>query len=125
MKSRILAVVLGSCALLSPQMAAAQEIGDWVLSPWRDSDYYFPGVIVAASGAQVTVRFDDGTKESRLASDVVPFSWQVGSMVECQWKDGQWYDAEIRWLSDDGYTMQVRYEDGVVQRTNTGKCRST
>ena len=125
MKKLAMGLALAALTAAMPQAAAAQEVGDWVLSPWQDGDYYFPGVIVASSGAQVTVRFDDGTSENRLASDMLPFSWKVGSHVECQWSDGNWYAATIRWIADDGYTMQVRYdEDATMQRTNTGKCRS-
>lgn len=124
MKKLAITLALAGMTALAPQAATAQEVGDWVLSPWRDGDYFFPGVIVASSGNAVTVRFDDGTSENRLVSDVRPFNWRVGSKIECQWSDGNWYDATIRWLAEDGYTMQIRYDDGTVERTNTGKCRS-
>lgn len=116
-------LVAAACLLSAP--ASAQKVGDWVLSPWRGSSVEFPGVILSRSGQEVTIKFDDGDVETRLASDVRPFDWVVGSRISCRWTDGQWYNAAIRWIADDGYTMQVRYDDdGVIQRTNTGRCRT-
>jgi hypothetical protein len=112
-------------ALMSAVPAQAQQVGDWVLAPWQDSVNEFPGVVVARSGNAVTIRFDDGTVETRLANEVRAFNWRQGSRIECQWTDGRWYDATIVALADDGYTMRVRYDDdGVIQDTNTGKCRT-
>jgi DNA repair protein Crb2 Tudor domain len=117
--------ILAALAALTPLPAAAQAVGDWVLAPWQDSTQYFPGVVVASSGLQVTIRFDDGTTENRLASDVRLFDWRTGSKVACLWTDGSWYNATITWMGDDGLSMQVRYdEDGVMQRTQTGRCRT-
>lgn len=123
MMKKIIASVAAACLL--PAAAAAQNVGDWVLSQWQDSTQYFPGVIVASSGQQVTVRFDDGTTENRLASDVRPYDWRVGSRIACRWTDGSWYDATIEAMGADGTTLNVRYDaDGVRQRTNTGRCRT-
>lgn len=118
-----LALALGSLALAAP--AYAHDIGDWVLAPWRDSTQTFPGVVVGKSGSALTIQFDDGTRETRISSEVRAFDWRVGSSIECQWRDGNWYSATVRWLASDGLTMQVRYDDdGTVERTTTGKCRS-
>lgn len=104
---------------------AAQEVGDWVLSPWQGSTELYPGVVESRSGNAVTIRFDDGSVETRFASSVRPFDWRAGSRISCQWRDGNWYSAVITSLSSDGYSMQIRYpEDGTVERTNTGKCRT-
>lgn len=112
-------------ALFGPSPALAHKVGDWVLAPWHDSDQTFPGVVIAVSGNAVTIRFDDGTKETRLASEVRPYNWQVGSKIECQWTDGNWYAAKIQSMGSDGYSLVVRYDDdGVIQRTRTGRCRS-
>lgn len=117
------ALLLGSSVLSAP--ALAHDVGDWVLAPWHSSKQTFPGVVVAKSGDSVTIQFDDGTRETRISSEVRPFDWKAGTSIECQWTDGQWYRATIRWLADDGLTMQVRYDDdGIMQRTTTGKCRS-
>ncbi|MFM9936048.1 MAG: hypothetical protein ACKVOL_07590 [Novosphingobium sp.] len=118
-----IALFMGSCLLTAP--AAAHEVGDWVLAPWRDSSQTFPGVVVGKSGSSLTIQFDDGTRETRISSEVRAFNWRAGSSIECQWKDGQWYTAAIRWLANDGLTMEIRYnDDGTIERTNTGKCRS-
>jgi hypothetical protein len=122
---RIKAFTAVAAAALLPAAASAQNVGDWVLSQWQDSTQYFPGVVVASSGQQVTVRFDDGTTENRLASQVRPYNWRVGSRITCRWTDGNWYDATIEAMGEDGLTLAVRYDaDGVRQRTNTGRCRT-
>ncbi len=116
---------IASAGLLAATPAAAQDVGDWVLSKWRGSSQYFPGVVTERSGRQVKVRFDDGDVDTVFIDMVRPFDWVAGSAVECRWSDGNWFSATIRWMSDNGLTMQVRYDDdGTVERTNTGKCRS-
>ena len=117
------ALVLATLVIATP--VAAHDVGDWVLAPWHDSAQTFPGVVVGKSGTSLTIQFDDGTRETRINSEVRAFDWQAGSSIECQWRDGNWYSATIRWLASDGLTMQIRYDDdGTVERTNTGKCRS-
>jgi len=105
--------------------AAAFKEGDWVLAPWRNSSNLFPGVVATNSGDSVTIRFDDGTTDTRKVSELRVFDWAKGTGIECQWTDGGWYAATILSLAEDGYTMHVRYDDdGVEQDTNTGKCRT-
>ncbi|MFA7587166.1 MAG: hypothetical protein WCY11_13400 [Novosphingobium sp.] len=117
--------LLAAGALLAVTPAHAQNVGDWVLAPWEDSDNLFPGVVVARSGQRVTVRFDDGTTEVRLAEDVRPYTWRPGSRIECMWTDGEWYEATIVAMGDDGTSLRIRYdEDGTMQNTQTGKCRT-
>ncbi len=119
-----IALALGTCAYAAP--ALAHNVGDWVLAPWHDSTQTFPGVVVGKSGSSLTIRFDDGTRETRIASEVRAFDWKAGSYVECQWSDGKWYGARINWLGKDGLSMQIRYvDDGTIERTTTGKCRSS
>ena len=104
---------------------AAFKEGDWVLAPWRNSTNLFPGVVGTVSGDTITIRFDDGTTDTRKVSEVRAFDWAAGTGVECQWTDGGWYAATIQSLSENGYNMHVRYDDdGVEQDTNTGKCRT-
>ena len=115
MKALIGAAVAAALAAV-PAAAQAQQVGDWVLAPWQDSVQVFPGIVSARSGDAVTIRFDDGLR---------PFDWTTGSAVECQWTDGNWYAARILVMGNDGLTILVRYdEDGVQQRTRTGRCRS-
>ena len=105
--------------------AAAFKEGDWVLAPWRNSTNLFPGVVAATTANDVTVRFDDGTTDTRKISEVRVFDWKAGTGIECQWTDGGWYAATILSLEENGYTMKVRYDDdGIEQDTNTGKCRT-
>lgn len=127
MKSLSLAAkaMIMATACIVPASAMAQEVGDWVLSPWRGSSVFYPGVVESRSGSVITVRFDDGDVETRQADTVVPFDWQAGSRISCAWSDGKWYKATIRSIAADGYTMQIRYDDdGTVENTNTGRCRT-
>jgi hypothetical protein len=119
----VIALLLAAFAFAAP--AAAHEIGDWVLAPWRDSRQTFPGVVVGKGGSSLTIQFDDGTRETRIASEVRAFDWKQNSLIECQWSDRRWYTARIRWLAKDGRTMEIKYtDDGTIERTDTGKCRS-
>lgn len=116
-------VALSLLALPGP--ALAQEVGDWVLSPWRGSSVYYPGVVESRRGTLVTIRFDDGEAETRQANTVLPFDWQPGSRIECLWQDSNWYRATVRSIAADGFTMQIRYDDdGIIENTNTGRCRT-
>ena len=121
MKKMIVAAVLAASV---STVAAAQAQGDWVLAPWQGSHEVYPGVVQSRHGQSVNVRFDDGSIAAVPASRIRPYNWRVGQNVECQWTDGRWYAAVITGMGGDGTTIGVRYEDGVNQRTNTGKCRS-
>lgn len=121
MKTIHLAAALAAASLCTPAMA--QNPGDWVLSQWRGSTQYFPGVVTARDGNTVVVRFDDGAVERRPANLVRPFDWRAGSRVECRFTDGEWYGARITRIAEDGLTLSVRYDDGDTQNTNTGRCR--
>jgi hypothetical protein len=117
---------LGAAALALASVstaASAQDVGDWVLSQWHGSSQYFPGVVTARQNNTVTVRFDDGTRENRPASSLRPYDWRVGSHIECRWTDGNWYGATITMMGADGMTLDVLFDDGDRQRTNTGRCR--
>ncbi len=118
--------ILACVAMLAlPAGAMAQEVGNWVLSPWRGSTVLYPGVIESRTGSLVTIRFDDGDVETRQASTVRPFDWRAGSRIACLWSDNRWYNATVRSIAADGFTMQIRYDDdGVIENTNTGRCRT-
>ena len=103
--------------------ASAQNPGDWVLAQWRGGSQWFPGVVQARSGNQITIRYDDGSVETRPVNQIRPFDWRVGTQIECQWTDGSWYRATITGMAADGYNLTVLYEDGTSEHTNTGKCR--
>lgn len=121
----LVSAILAAGVLLAPTSASAQDVGDWVLSPWRGSSVYYPGVVESRSGSVITVRFDDGDVETRQASSVKAFDWRAGSRIACAWSDGKWYNATIRSIGADGFTMQIRYDDdGTIENTNTGRCRT-
>lgn len=125
MKRICFSTIATVAALALPASLAAQDVGDWVLSPWRGSSVLYPGVIESRTGSIVTIRFDDGDVETRKASSVRPFDWRPGSRIACLWSDNKWYAATVRSIAADGFTMQIRYDDdGVIENTNTGRCRT-
>jgi hypothetical protein len=104
--------------------ATAQAVGDWVLGQWHGGNDWYPGVVMARNGNQVTIRYDDNTTETRPANQVRAYNWRVGSRVVCRFTNGNWYDATITAMDPGGLTISVRYADGDTQITNTGRCRS-
>ena len=110
--------------LLASTAAPAQRVGDWVLGQWRGGNYWFPGVVTAHRGGRVTIRYDDGTSETRSEIEVRIYDWRVGSRVTCLFTNGHWYDATITAMDPGGLLISVRYDDGDTQITQTGRCRS-
>ena len=106
-------------------MACAANIGslalDIITSPyqyrWRGGSAWYPGVVESVSGNQVTIRYDDGTRETRPANQVRPYDWRVGTHVSCLWTDGNWYRATITAMDPGGLEIDVLYDDGDRQRT--------
>jgi hypothetical protein len=124
-RSTLSGALLATALCLMPATAFAQDVGEWVLSPYQGSSVLFPGVVESRSGSNITIRFDDGDVETRPASTVRAYNWRVGSQITCRWTDGNWYNATIRSMGSDGYSLQVRYDDdGVMQNTKTGRCRT-
>lgn len=123
--STISKALCAAALCLTPAVATAQNVGDWVLSPYQGSSMLFPGVVESRSGPNITIRFDDGDVETRPASTVRAYNWTAGSRISCRWTDGNWYNATILSAGADGYSLRVRYDDdGVVQNTKTGRCRT-
>jgi hypothetical protein len=122
MKTRCFLVILG---LLTAAAIPAQEPGDWVLARWQGGKYWFPGVVQSRSGDNVSIAYDDGTRETLPLRLVRPYDWRVGTRVQCRWQGGtEWYGGTITALSSDGVTIDVGYEDGDRERTRTGACRA-
>lgn len=109
--------------MIASTAASAQQRGDWVLGQWRGGSAWYPGVVESVSGNQVTIRYDDGTRETRPANQVRPYDWRVGTHVSCLWTDGNWYRATITAMDPGGLEIDVLYDDGDRQRTQTGRCR--
>lgn len=107
-----------------PRAPSGFNQGDWVLARWKRGRYWFAGVVESRSDGIIRVRYDDGMFESLFERDglVRGFDWRPGTRLECKWTDGQWYWAKIK--SIDGSSVRVRFDDGVLQTTSTGQCRS-
>ena len=100
--------------------------GDRVLAQWQGDRLWFPGVVhsVGEDGS-VAIRYDDGTSEIRPANQVKPYDWDVGTRIDAIWSgNGQWYAATIIEADPDGSILAVRFDDGIVEQTVTGRCRS-
>ncbi len=100
--------------------------GDWVLGQWQGGRLWFPGVVHSVGEENsVAIQYDDGTREIRPASQVKPYDWRLGSRIDAIWSgDGAWYAATIIAIDEGGSALIVRFEDGVVEETVTGRCRS-
>jgi hypothetical protein len=111
--------------LASTTCVSAQQRGDWVLARWKGEAYWFPGVVQSRDGDWVTVAYDDGTRETLRLREVRSYDWRQGSRVQCQWNGGNdWYEGRITAMSGDGVTIDVLYDDGDRERTQTAACRS-
>jgi hypothetical protein len=120
---RSIIVGAAALALMSASSAVAQNRGDWVLAQWLGGSEWYPGVVQSRAGNQVSILYDDGSLETRPVNQVRPYDWRVGTKVVCRFTDGEWYDAKITSMNADGLTIRVRYDDGVDQLTQTGRCR--
>ena len=122
MDRKLLAMAIG---VLACTAAMAQSRGDWVLGQWRGGEFWFPGVVQERKGDAVVVLYDDGTRETLPAARVRPYTWKLGTRVECRWSGGQeWYAGKISGMSKDGTEIDVLYDDGDRERIATGGCRS-
>lgn len=118
-------ILTGALLLLICVGASAQSPGDWVLGNWRNGGYWFPGVVQSHDGDNVTIVYDDGTRETVSSKQVRPYTWALGTRVECRWSGGKsWYGGEITGISKDGTQIDVNYDDGDHERIATGGCRS-
>ncbi len=114
-----------ACCMLTCAGAMAQSRGDWVLGQWRGGNYWFPGVVQAHVGDKVTILYDDGTRETLSAKQVRPYTWGIGTRVECRWAGGNvWYAGKITDVSRDGTRIDILYDDGDREHIATGGCRS-
>lgn len=112
-------VVLGAAS--AP--ANAQTVGDWVLGNYKNAGYWFPGVVEKLQGGKITVRYDDGDRETVRLDQVRPYDWMIGMKVECNFKGaGDWYPGTIASLA--GEKIGIAYDDGDKETTKTGRCRT-
>ncbi|HEV7245666.1 MAG TPA: tudor domain-containing protein [Shinella sp.] len=104
-------------------VAHAQTVGDWVLGNWQGAGYWYPGVVSKIGGGKITIRYDDGDKETVSIGDVRPYDWMIGMKVECNYKNaGEWYPGKIASLA--GEKIGIAYDDGDKETTRTGRCRT-
>ncbi len=116
----VLAAGLFSCG---GAIAHAQTKGDWVLGNYKGAGYWFPGIVEKIGGGQITIRYDDGDRETVSVNDIRPYDWMIGMKVECNYKgQGEWYGGTIASLA--GEKIGIAYDDGDKETTKTGRCRT-
>lgn len=116
------AVTLCIVASMS-SVATAQTKGDWVLGNYGGAGYWYPGVVEKIGGGEVTIRYDDGDRETVGIRDVRPYDWMIGMSVECNFQGaGDWYRGKITSLA--GERIGIAYDDGDKETTKTGRCRT-
>lgn len=121
MKLRI--VSAAAILAVSATVAGAQTAGDWVLGNYQGAGYWFPGIVETVGNGQVTIRYDDGDKETVGLNAVRPYDWMIGMRVECNFQgQGEWYPGKISSLA--GERIGIAYDDGDTEMTKTGRCRS-
>jgi hypothetical protein len=122
--NRFLTLIAATGFLATGGVAAnAQTVGDWVLGNYKDAGYWFPGVVEKIGGGKITIRYDDGERETVRLNDVRPYDWMIGMKVECNYKgQGEWYSGTISSLA--GESIGIAYDDGDKERTKTGRCRT-
>lgn len=123
MKSFITAALAISVICSCVSIASAQTKGDWVLGNYKGAGYWYPGIVDKVAGGKVTIRYDDGDKETVQLDEVRPYDWMIGMKVECNYKGaGQWYAGTITSLG--GEKIGIAYDDGDKETTRTGRCRT-
>ena len=123
MKKMMMFVVAAGLFSCGSAIAHAQTVGDWVLGNYKGAGYWFPGVVEKIGGGQITVRYDDGDRETVSIGDVRPYDWMIGMKVECNYKgQGEWYAGTIASLA--GEKIGIAYDDGDKETTKTGRCRT-
>lgn len=123
MRSKCLLALAATLTMIAGSNALAQTQGDWVLGNFKGAGYWFPGIVEKVGGGKVTIRYDDGDRETVALSAVRPYDWMIGMKVECNFKgQGQWYPGTIASLA--GERIGIAYDDGDKETTKTGRCRS-
>ena len=96
-----------------------------MVARWTAEDpYWYPAVISQRVGDDISLRYDDGDVGVQPARNVRRFAWADGTRLECRFAGGPtWYPGVIAQMAPDRYHINVRYDDGDVEDTDTSKCR--
>lgn len=130
MKTALRAVVLAAMSVLSACAtsggATSFNEGDWVLARWQEDEaYYWPAIVASRRGDHVDLRYHDGDVGDQHIAKVRAFDWRPGARVECRWADGAiFYPGRIAQMSDDRRRIEVAYDDGDKESTDTSRCRA-
>lgn len=123
MRFRLVLAIAATLSTIGGAGTMAQTQGDWVLGNYKGAGYRFPGIAEKVGNGKVTIRYDDGDRETVAIGDVRPYDWMIGMKVECNFKgQGDWYPGTIASLA--GEKIGIAYDDGDKETTKTGRCRS-
>lgn len=121
--------VLAVCTLVLAGCATVEDVplgaGDWVVARWTEEDpYWYPAIVSSRTGDELSLRYDDGDVGAQPARNVRRFDWRDGTRLECRLGGGGAFQrAVIATMAPDRYRINVRYEDGGAEDTDTSKCR--
>jgi hypothetical protein len=100
---------------------------DWtegarVLTFWEE-EWLYPGVIRCIDDDVAFIKFDDGDRALRLLDDLEPVHIQRGDVVHGRRdkSEKRYYPATV--LAVEGEEIELRYEDGLKQRTTVSYLR--
>lgn len=124
-KALVLAVAtLATAGCVTMRPPAALGAGDWVLAKWQPEDpFFYPAIVTERVGDDLSLQYDDGDAGVQPVRNVRRFDWRAGTRLECRWSDGNWYRATITEMGTTRVDMDIRYDDGDRQSTNTSQCR--
>ena len=126
-KGMVLAAAMASlagCATVGGDVPLGA--GDWVVARWTQEDpYWYPAVITSRVGDDISLRYDDGDAGVQPVRNVRRFAWADGTRLECRSEGGPFQRAVIAQMAPDRYNMNIRYDDGAVEATDTSKCRQS
>ena len=100
----------------------AEAGGSRVLAQWSNGKWY-PAQITDYDGRRYHVLFDDGDTSYAKEHQVRPFTWDLGTRVQCKWQQGnRYYQGRIAGIRGD--KVRIQYDDGGREVTNVRYCRS-
>lgn len=97
------------------------NVGDRVLGQW-EPEWFYPGVVVEATGEGFVVQFDDGDRATLNPDQVRSLSIQVGERVYGRWQGGgQYYPGRVSGVN--GNAINIDYDDGDKEGTTISMVR--
>lgn len=99
------------------------NVGDRVLAQWpAEMEWWYPGVVVASTGAAFDVRFDDGGSAALRDDQTRPLLLAIGARVSARFRGGDAFYSGI--ISEAvGNALHICYDDGDKEWTSVSMLR--